>query len=115
MKQSLATGRFLTLFILLSFAFIFWLTACSRLPRSYTSDTTPVETPTSATKRAPINLNTASAAELERLPGVGPVLAERIITCREENGRFRRAEHLMMVRGISDRKFREIRSLVRVE
>lgn len=64
---------------------------------------------------ATINLNTASVTELERLPGVGPVLAERIITYRKEHGRFRRTEHLMMVRGISDRKFRELRSLVRVE
>ena len=75
----------------------------------------PVETPTSAAKPAPINLNTASAMELERLPGVGPVLAERIITYRNEHGRFRRAEHLMMVRGVSDRKFREIRPMVKVE
>ena len=115
MKQNLATGRFRTLFVVLSLAFIFWLTACSRLPRTYSSDNTRVETATSTTKPAPINLNTASAAELERLPGVGPMLAERIITYREDNGRFRRAEHLMMVRGISDRKFRELRSLVRVE
>lgn len=43
------------------------------------------------------------------------MLAERIINYRETNGRFRRTEHLMMVRGISDRKFRELRSLVRVE
>jgi comEA protein len=115
MKQSLVTGSFLTLFIVLSFALIFCLAACSRLPRSYISDTRPVEAATSATKPAPINLNTASATELQRLPGVGPVLAERIIAYRSEHGRFRRAEHLMMVRGISDRKFRELRSLVRVE
>jgi len=66
-------------------------------------------------KLASVNLNTASAAELGELPGVGPVLAERIITFRNENGRFRRVEHLMMVRGVSDRKFRELRSMIRVE
>jgi len=115
MKQSLATGMFLTRFIVLSFAFIFSLTACSRLPRSYPSNTTLVETSTSATKPAPVNLNTATAAELEKLPGVGSTIAERIITYRIKFGRFRRAEHLMMVRGISDRKFRELRSLVRVD
>lgn len=112
MKHSLATGRLLTL---ITFAFILWLTACIRLPRSHTSAITPVETPTSAARPAPINLNTASAAELERLPGVGPVLAKRIIAYRNEHGRFRRAEHLMMVRGVSDQKFRELRSLVKVE
>jgi competence protein ComEA len=115
MKQSLATGRFLPLFVALSAAFVFWLTGSSRLPRGYTSNTTPVETSTSAAKPAPVNLNIASAVELERLPGVGPVLAERIITYRNDHGRFRRPEHLMMVRGISDRKFRELRSLVTVE
>lgn len=112
MKQNLATGR---LFTLISFACIFWLTACSHLPRSHTSATTAIESATSAAKPGTINLNTASAAELEKLPGVGPVLAERIINYRNEHGRFRRAEHLMMVRGVSDRKFRELQALVKVE
>ncbi|MFN2512555.1 MAG: ComEA family DNA-binding protein [Pyrinomonadaceae bacterium] len=115
MKQILATGRFRALLIVLPLGFIFLSTACSRLPRTYTSDAATAETRTSGTKPARINLNTATAAELERLPGVGPVLAGRIITYRNEYGRFRRAEHLMMVRGISDRKFRELQSLVRVE
>jgi competence protein ComEA len=112
MKQSPETGKH---FIALAFVFILSFSACGRLPRR-TSDGAAVEaTATSTTKPALINLNTASAAELERLPGVGPMLAKRIIIHREENGRFRRAEHLMMVRGISDRKFRELKSLVRVE
>ena len=114
MKQSLATGKFLTLCSVLFFASISWLTACSRLPRSHTSDGR-VRSPTSATKPVPINLNTASASELEKLPGVGPVLAERIISYRNDHGRFRRVAHLMMVRGISDGKFRGLRPLVKVE
>lgn len=57
-------------------------------------------------------MNTASSQELERLPGIGKVIAERIVAHREQYGPFRRAEHLMMVRGISDRKFRAIRSLI---
>ena len=62
-----------------------------------------------------ININTASLTEIEKLPGIGEVLAGRIIAHRQEHGPFRRVEHLMMVRGVSDRKFREIRSLVRAE
>src|SRR2546422_497861 len=62
-----------------------------------------------------ININTASANELESLPGVGKVLATRIVAHREQYGLFRRAEHLMMVRGFSDNKFRSIRDLVAVE
>lgn len=62
-----------------------------------------------------LNLNTATAAELEKLPGIGEALAARIVAHREQYGRFRRAEHLMMVRGLSDRRFREIRELISVE
>lgn len=66
--------------------------------------------------RAPlINLNTASASELETLPGIGKGLAERIIEHREEFGPFRRVEHLIIVRGISDRRFRGLKDLVTVE
>ena len=64
---------------------------------------------------ARINVNTAPATELEKLPGIGKALAERIVAHREQYGPFRRAEHLMMVRGISERKFRELQPLVRVE
>ncbi|HYJ45313.1 MAG TPA: helix-hairpin-helix domain-containing protein, partial [Pyrinomonadaceae bacterium] len=62
-----------------------------------------------------ININTASSEELEKLPGIGKGLAARIVTFREQYGRFRRAEHLMMVRGISDRRFRTMRSLITAE
>ena len=62
-----------------------------------------------------INLNTASANELETLPGIGKSLAERIIEHREKFGPFRRPEHLIIVRGISDKRFRALRDLVTVE
>ncbi len=62
-----------------------------------------------------ISLNRATRAELETLPGIGPALAARIIEHRERYGPFRRTEHVIMVRGISDRRFREMRSLLTVE
>ncbi len=72
--------------------------------------------PTSVPKTSQlININTASANELETLPGIGKGLAERIIDHRERFGPFRRPEHLIIVRGISDRKFRALRDLVTVE
>jgi len=62
-----------------------------------------------------ININTASVDELTRIPHVGEKVAARIIEHREVNGPFRRVEHLMLIQGISDKRFRKIRSLVRVE
>jgi competence protein ComEA len=56
-----------------------------------------------------VNINEASREELERLPGIGPALATRIVEHRERHGRFRRPEHLLLVRGISERRFRQLR------
>ena len=62
-----------------------------------------------------ININTASLDELQRIPYIGEKLAAKIIEHRDVNGPFRRVEHLMLVQGISDKRFRKIRPLVRVE
>lgn len=62
----------------------------------------------------PIHLNSASAAELETLPGVGPVLAERIVTHRESHGDFTQVEDLLDVSGIGEAKLGSIRDLVAV-
>lgn len=59
-----------------------------------------------------LNLNTASMKELESLPGVGPVLARRIIEFREKKGGFKRVEELLAVPGISERKWKLIREKV---
>jgi competence protein ComEA len=62
----------------------------------------------------PINLNTASAAEFDGLPGVGPVLAGRIVAWRSQHGRFSRVEELGEVQGIGDKLLANLRPLVRV-
>jgi competence ComEA-like helix-hairpin-helix protein len=62
-----------------------------------------------------ININTATAAELERIPHIGPKTAENIVQFRIDNGPFRRAEHLMQVRGISEKRFIEIRPYLTAE
>ncbi len=59
-----------------------------------------------------VDPNQASAAELERLPGVGPVLAERIVAYREENGPFRTVEDLLDVPGIGEAKLAALRDAV---
>ncbi len=62
-----------------------------------------------------ININTASAEELQRIPNIGESTARRIVEYRERYGPFRRTEDLMQIRGISDERFRSIRHLVRAE
>jgi competence protein ComEA len=53
---------------------------------------------------SPVDLNAAGAAELERLPGIGPSLAERIVAFRELNGRFSRVDDLLDVAGMNEHK-----------
>ena len=58
---------------------------------------------------ATVNLNTATAAELEGLPGVGPKTAERIIEYRQKNGGFKKIEDLMNVKGIGEKSFLKLK------
>jgi competence protein ComEA len=61
-----------------------------------------------------VNVNTATAAELETLPGVGEVIAQAIIDHRTENGPFATVEELLDVTGIGDATLENIRELVTV-
>lgn len=65
-------------------------------------------------RASPVNLNTADAVELERLPRVGPALAARIIDWRSVNGRFASVEQLLNVSGIGQKTFEQLRELVTV-
>ena len=95
-------------------ALLLFASACATLPRRVSSEA-QVNLGAQELKRVQlVNINTASTQELEKLPGIGKVMAERIVAHREQFGRFRRAEHLLLVRGISDRKFRAICALLTV-
>lgn len=62
-----------------------------------------------------LNINLASKEQLTKLPNIGEKTAENIIEHREKYGRFRKPEHLLLVRGISDKKFRQIQNLIKTE
>jgi competence ComEA-like helix-hairpin-helix protein len=59
-----------------------------------------------------ININTASAEELERLPDIGPVLAKRIVEHRRKHGPFKRPQDIVVVRGLSAKLYRRIAHLI---
>jgi competence protein ComEA len=62
----------------------------------------------------PVNLNTATVEELAQLPGVGEVIAARIVRHRQVSGKFRSVDELLIVRGISRKKLDALRPYVRV-
>jgi competence ComEA-like helix-hairpin-helix protein len=61
-----------------------------------------------------VNINTASIEELQRLPGVGPALASRIVEHRRRHGAFKRPQDVVIVRGMSAKLYRQIAHLIRV-
>ncbi|MFM9552049.1 helix-hairpin-helix domain-containing protein [Streptomyces caniscabiei] len=66
-----------------------------------------------AAPTTPVSLNTATVDQLDTLPGVGPVLAQHIIDYRTQQGGFRSVDELREVNGIGDRRFADLRNLVR--
>ena len=66
-------------------------------------------------RSSPVNVNTATAVQLEALPGIGPVLARRIVEFRSRHGPFARLEDLLQVQGIGPRLLERLRPLVTVQ
>ncbi len=62
-----------------------------------------------------VNINTADEATLRRIPNIGERLARDIVAHREKHGPFRKVEHLLLLTGISDTRFRDIRHLIRID
>ena len=63
----------------------------------------------------PLNINTATISELDQLPGIGPVLAQRIVDYRDAHGGYKAVEELVKVNGIGDAKLMEILDEITVE
>lgn len=77
---------------------------------------TPLPTdPAAHREGAVVNLNTATPTELEALPGIGPTLANAIVSYRDQNGPFQSVEELVHVPGIGPTRLAQLRELVRVD
>ena len=61
-----------------------------------------------------VNINTASLEELQKLPRIGPQIAQRILDYRKENGNFRKIEDLLKVRGIGEKVYAQLKDLITV-
>jgi competence protein ComEA len=87
------------------------LVACASLlavvPAAGAAQSKPAAAP--AAKAAVVNINTASAAELDALPGIGAKTAALIVEYRQKNGPFKKIEELMNVRGVGEKNFLKLR------
>ena len=74
----------------------------------------PKAAKTAAAPAGPVNLNTATQAQLESLPGIGAAAAKRIIEYRDKNGKFTKIEQLMNVKGIGEKSFLKLKPMITV-
>ena len=85
---------------------------------SYVTNSSGVSTnneKTEDTKNSKVNINTATQAQLETLPGIGPSTATKILTYRKEKGKFTKIQDIKEVSGIGDSKFEKIKDYITVK
>lgn len=91
------------------------ITVPAKKSGSETLGSLPLSPLPSSSEEEKININTASKETLETLPGIGEVLAQRIIDLREKRGGFKRVEEIQDVSGIGVKKFEAIKDLITVD
>src|SRR5271165_533655 len=83
-----------------SVAFVFPLAICLSVSRSFAKKKPPA---------APVNLNTATAEQLQQVPGIGPSTADKILQMRKSYGAFKSVDDLLAVRGIGPKRLEKMR------
>lgn len=110
MRTSNLPNNFVVLFLFFLFASSYTSGCTSRkLATNFTNERSESPAPFA------ININTTDEQDLQRLPHVGPVLAKKIIEHRERYGPFRKTDHLLIVDGVSEKRFLKFRKLIRTE
>ena len=101
-------------FVVLFSVFLF---GSSLIPGCTTRTSTPAFQKTTRISSASpaININTATAADLEKLPHIGPALAAKIVEHRKRYGPFREIEQLLLVDGVSEERLRELSKFINTE
>lgn len=103
------------LFLFLFLFLVFALASCGRgkgVENTKSAKPSVVQPSETSLRRQCVNLNTATAEELERLPGIGEVMARKVIEYREQNGPFRHPEEIIIIDGFSERKYRAIADVI---
>lgn len=111
------TIRTIVTTLALTFATLVGSPALAAGPTDSESDSetsSQTSTRSSATLEGQININTATMAELEQLPGVGPAIAERIVSYRKDNP-FKQRNQIMRIKGIGEKTFAKIKDYLVVE
>ncbi|HYT77527.1 MAG TPA: helix-hairpin-helix domain-containing protein [Vicinamibacterales bacterium] len=101
------------LFIVLALVSIAALPAAAQQNAS-TRSSRSTSSRAAAAPSAPVNLNTATQAQLESLPGIGPKAAQRILEYRQKNGQFKKIEDLMNVKGVGEKSFLKLKPYLTV-
>jgi competence protein ComEA len=96
---------FRTVLSIVALAFLFGAAPSSAAPRQRPGGQSAAKPSLTTT----VNINTASASELEALPGIGAKTATRIVDYRQKNGPFKKVEELMNVRGVGEKNFLKLK------